>query len=105
MVKSKCFESERCVVESPWLKSGPKSMYSALRSMRVKGEWSKKTAALRAGQPANIAAKSMKELEEIGLIKNGAGKDGKDGVEFTLISGKDEEITELLAKLKEEKSE
>ncbi|GAH87968.1 unnamed protein product [marine sediment metagenome] len=69
--------------------------------MRGKGDWSKKTAGLRSGQPVNVAGKSFKELEKIGLIKNGTGKDGKEGVEFILITGSEKEQKDLLAKLKE----
>ncbi len=101
MAKVKCFESERMVVECTWLKSAPKMMYVALRSMRGKGDFSKKTAALRAGQPVNVAAKSLKELVKIGLVKNGAGKDGKEGVEFILISGTEQEQKDLIEKLKQ----
>lgn len=101
MAKEKCFESERIVVECNWLRSAPKMMYVGLRSMRGKGDFSKKTAALRAGQPANVAARSLKDLKEVGLIKNGAGKDGKEGIEFILITGSEEEQRDLVKKLKQ----
>lgn len=103
MIKVKCFESERVVVECTWLRSAPKMYYVGLRSLRGKGDFSKKTAALRAGQPANVAAKSLKELVKVGLIKN--GKDAKNGMEFILITGTEKEQEDLLAKLKSEKEE
>ncbi|MQY69766.1 MAG: hypothetical protein GH145_02745 [Firmicutes bacterium] len=101
MAKVKCFESERVVVECTWLKCFAKMMYVGLRSMKGQGEFSKETAALRSGQPANVAAKSLRTLEKVGLIKNGAGKSGKNGIEFILITGSEKEQKDLLEKLKQ----